>query len=436
MPGTHFPEIVADVSGPGNAAAAAPSFNATLPAALPGDAYLLAVTRDSHGSPGISLPAGWVELGEVVGPSGALVAAWYWRIVDGTEGASVPVTFDASDGYSWQVIRVRGADPLTLPEVVSAQGTGTSANAPALDPAAWDVENTLWLLAIHADQATTAGAPSGFANIDPGGVNTDAAIGSYTSLKSREQAVASQDPAATSIVVNEEWIAATIAIRPGDKPWVVGYNGGASQNTVASHGVLLPGNPVEVGDLLLVIDAQFQTGAGFSIADAGWASLGFHALGSLGLGVWWKQHDGSEPSPTVSYPVSTSYAYQTIAVRNWNGLDLPELAFLDNTSVNPDAPELNPVGWGIKDSVWIATAAFAHNGTVTSVNGFPAGYYGSNDQGVQNATGGRVASAWKRLKTVQEHPGEFVLGASKPWIAITMATPSFDAQIPDLALLV
>jgi hypothetical protein len=95
--------------------------------------------------------------------------------------------------------------------------SGSTPDPPSLNPSNWDVEDTLWLTAVSVDTSRTVTDHSNwdgagftdYADYVSGGNN-----GATLAIARLESAAASVDPGTITISSSDDWIAATIAIRP------------------------------------------------------------------------------------------------------------------------------------------------------------------------------------------------------------------------------
>lgn len=178
-----------------------------------GDLLVMLVGRAGGNLSGA--PSGWTSL---VLNNGTLSV--FIKKGAGTEGGgTVSVETVSNTGLGVQVYRVTGwADTgiiINDVEINTASGISTAPNPPSLNPAAWDIEDTLWL----------AVGSHGVASIDLTGYPTNYTNGTVTTGESgitqgyiysarRQNAVESENPASFSISGSASWRASTIAIRP------------------------------------------------------------------------------------------------------------------------------------------------------------------------------------------------------------------------------
>jgi hypothetical protein len=213
-PPSQFPvvESVTASSFPVHANSHAVAMPATVTA---GDLLLSIFT--SHAFATVATPAGWTLIGTTLNTT-VVRTSRYAKRADGTEGGTT-VNFQTSvmEPAVAQVFRIsRWFDDGVLTNAVAdaaATGTGLRPDPPALDPAAWGVENTLWLAVYGAQNlGMTSGYPTGYTNgryDESGGLVGRTSTGSAR----REAAVTSEDPSAFTNDADQPWVGVTIAIR-------------------------------------------------------------------------------------------------------------------------------------------------------------------------------------------------------------------------------
>jgi hypothetical protein len=188
-----------------------------MPATVSAGDLLLSIFT-SHAFATVTTPAGWTLIGTTLNTT-VVRTSRYAKRADGTEGGTT-VDFQTSvmETAAAHVYRITGwFDDGVLADAVAdaaVTGTGLSPDPPALDPAAWDVEQTLWIAAYGAENlGVTSGYPAGYTN---GQYNESGGVVGRVSTASarRENAVASEDPGAYRNDADQAWVAVTIAIRP------------------------------------------------------------------------------------------------------------------------------------------------------------------------------------------------------------------------------
>lgn len=216
-----FP-VVAAVNGGNHSVDVGSPFQHTvnLPSGIAsGDLLLVLFSSDGSGET-FSYPAGWNEM--VLEGGSGFTCNSAWRKADGTEGSTILVTLTSAEQSCHTSFRITGyfnsateGDFIQISTV--ADGTSVSPNANPLNPANWDVEDTLWIA-----WCTANGTVSPFTNVtayptDYTDGRTDLAEngnGVTNGTASRNNAVASEDTGAFTIDVSTTWRAFTIAIRP------------------------------------------------------------------------------------------------------------------------------------------------------------------------------------------------------------------------------
>jgi len=210
-----FPQIAATAT---TSSAVSTSHNINLPSGIQaGDLLLVGLTnKDSAGAP--TFPAGWTQVWSLANDPGAAnrcLHVGYYRIADGSEGATITVTFGGSVAVGAWAYRITGAHP-AIPEGATARnGTANdNPNPPPLNPAGWDIDDTLWIASFgEPGNRTVSAFPANYtlSQIDGDGI----------AVAARALAAASDDPGAFTISSNTFWVAATAAVR-GTKPRAFG----------------------------------------------------------------------------------------------------------------------------------------------------------------------------------------------------------------------
>jgi hypothetical protein len=171
------------------------------------------------GTPTVSgWPTGW---NEIIDRANAAVAMfWAYKFADGTESGNFTLTSSASEQGSFYVIRITGAHASTAPASTSATGVSNGLNCGPLNPADWDIEDTLWLGLGAVDTSRTitvwpSNSPDNRNSSPSGGAG-----GATAAFCSGESATSFYNPSSTTWAIssNDEWIAAAIAVRPAAAP--------------------------------------------------------------------------------------------------------------------------------------------------------------------------------------------------------------------------
>ena len=208
-----FP-VVAAVNG-GNNTTEGKNHTVNLPANISaGDLLLVIFGTDFFPNEDISFPEGWTSLFEVNNDPSApafRMGAWY-RVADGTEGATITVTTVTNQMTAHTSYRITGYSGVPECGTAAVATSGTAPNPPSLTPS-WGALDTLWFAIEGNDDVDTVTAyptdytngRADFANAT-GGCNVGSAY--------RELNAVSENPDAFTIAASEQWIANTIAVQP------------------------------------------------------------------------------------------------------------------------------------------------------------------------------------------------------------------------------
>jgi hypothetical protein len=227
-----------------------------------GDLLIVLFTND--GSATVTTPDGWSLLASNARGTAVRLSVYY-RIAAGTEGGTtVNFVTSASEQAAVQVYRITDWHGTTPPEIsTAATGTSTAPNPAFLNPAAWDVADTLWLAVAGQDRGDQSGItayPSSYED----GISTQSSVPAMTGVCRTHSArgvlaVASENPSAFTIPVSEEWVAFTIAVRPAPHDLTISSTEGGS--------VTEPGEGVFTYDEGTVVDLVATPGEGYRFVD-------------------------------------------------------------------------------------------------------------------------------------------------------------------------
>jgi hypothetical protein len=177
-----------------------------------GDLLIAFVTCDVTST--MTYPGGWPTLKEADAfNSQAKIKAAY-RICDGTEGASITVTFGTSQPMAARVLRITGWHGTTPPEA----STGTDMGAASINPdpdnltPSWGAADTLWLPALCHD--SNGGIPTSYPASYTNGEDITNSTTNGFSVCRRELNATSEDPAAYTITNSQECFVFTVGVRP------------------------------------------------------------------------------------------------------------------------------------------------------------------------------------------------------------------------------
>jgi hypothetical protein len=233
--------------------------NVNMPATVnAGDLLIVLFTND--GSATVTTPAGWSLLASDTSGSAVRLSVYY-KIAAGTEGGTtVNLVTSASEQAVAQVYKITNWHGTTPPEISTvATGADTRPNPASLNPAGWDVADTLWLAVAgqdRGDQLGTTAYPVHYTD----GTSTLSSSGTAncrTLSARRVLAIASENPGAFTIPAWEEWVAFTIAVRP------VPHDLTISISSTGGGSVIAPGEGVFTYDEGTVVDLVATPDAGY-----------------------------------------------------------------------------------------------------------------------------------------------------------------------------
>jgi hypothetical protein len=185
-----------------------------------GDLLLAFLSMDGGAVSSPTWPAGWA--GSTTGwTSTANTLLMRVKNAAGSETGTFSVTGLNSEQGAWAIWRIPAGTWYgvnVLDNVATANATTSNANPdpPSLDPANWGTENTLWFAVMSADTSRTVSAypssPDTFTNT--GSLVSGGTGGATLAWARLEKNASSVDPGTFTISSSDDWVAATIAIRP------------------------------------------------------------------------------------------------------------------------------------------------------------------------------------------------------------------------------
>jgi len=230
--------------------------NVDMPATVNAD-DLLIVLFTNDGNATVTTPGGWSALAS--DHNTAVRCSVYYKIAVGDEdGTTVDFVTSANEQAAAQVYRITNWHGTTPPEIsTAATGTSTRPNPASLDPAGWDVADTLWIAVAGQDRGQ--GTPTAYPAYYTDGISTlsSATTDSCRTLSARRVlAAASEDPSPFTIPASEEWVAFTIAVRPAPRDLTTSSTAGGSVTT-PGEGVFTYDEGTVV-DLVATPDADYR----------------------------------------------------------------------------------------------------------------------------------------------------------------------------------
>jgi hypothetical protein len=190
-----------------------------------------------------------------------------------------------------------------------------------------------------------------------------------------------------------------------------------------NHYVNMPAS-VNAGDLLIALftndgDAAVTTPSGWNLLASS------YVINQVRLSVYYKIAAGTEGGTTVNFVTSDNEqaAAQVYRITDWQGTTPPEISTAaTGTSAAPDPAFLDPAGWGVSNTLWLAVAG-QDRGNQIGTLAYPIGYTdGISTQSSDTNASCRIHSARRILLTASsENPGHFTIPVTEQWVAFTIA---------------
>jgi hypothetical protein len=159
--------------------------------------------------------SGWTQIFVVTDSANDQRMYAHYRDSD-PSGGTISITTNSAQVSNHRVWRISNADTSVAP--ASAQSASVGYDPPALNPAGWDVEDTLWITTINIFHEVAGLSITGFpASYTATGQLNGNAVGEVTTAwATRDNAVASENPGAfTASNEDGRGSVATIGIKPG-----------------------------------------------------------------------------------------------------------------------------------------------------------------------------------------------------------------------------
>jgi|GEM_PF-1238937 len=205
-------------------------------------------------------------------------------------------------------------------------------------------------------------------------------------------------------------------------PVVASVTETAFDTATKDHYVNMPAT-VNAGDLLIVLFSN--DGDETVTTPAGWSLLASDANGTqVRLSVYYKIAAGTEGGTTVNFVTSDNEeaAAQVYRITDWHGTTPPEISTAaTDTSNKPNPASLDPIGWDVSDTLWLAVAG-QDRGDQDGTTAYPAYYTDGISTPSSNGTRScRTLSARRVLAAASENPGPFTIPVLEEWVAFTIA---------------
>lgn len=194
---------------------------------------LLAIAVEYDGNSTDAEFSGWgasfTEAGDRAGTTTMAIGVAYKWSTGSETGTFTVTTADTSTNDSVMILlAIPGAHPTTPPEVsvMTTSVAAPPAVGTALNPTAWDLEDTLWVAVGGSGETGTGGsftaisaAPANYSDHANSGITADVVGGINASVAFRQLAATSEAPGAwTGDTTNARGAALVIAVRPMGEP--------------------------------------------------------------------------------------------------------------------------------------------------------------------------------------------------------------------------
>lgn len=171
----------------------------------------LNVSRVTDGAP--SVPSGWTVLYNANYSTGTShnKARCYYRVADGSEGATVTVSsavFPRMSATTYRISNYQGTPEAGSP----VNGVSVNPNPPSLSPS-WGSDKTLWIAINHSSAGSTVTHPTSYGGAVDGYTGVFNEFHARTATSHRELEAASEDPGVFTLGQSVDWVANTVAIR-------------------------------------------------------------------------------------------------------------------------------------------------------------------------------------------------------------------------------
>lgn len=198
-------------------------------------------SSSGQGAPGGSVFSSWGAsftefCDQMTTNSSTMAIGAAYKISTGSETGTFTVAQAATiTGHAAMcLLSIPGAHQTTAPEVGTiANGTTAAADPGALNPAGWDVEDTLWIAVRSSGETATGGSftglstpPADYGDSAQSGISSDVVGGVEGGVSFRQLAAASEDVGAgTCDVSNARNSQLTIAVRPAPEVFTPRHTG-------------------------------------------------------------------------------------------------------------------------------------------------------------------------------------------------------------------
>lgn len=199
------------------------------------------------------------------------------------------------------------------------------------------------------------------------------------------------------------------------------------------------------GDLLVAVISCKAVGCGAG-ENASWNIINEESAGSsfVNSRIFTRIADGTETATSAfTTATNTQWAYQTYRIVGHDDSVPVESASATSAAspnTTPDPPSLNPVGWDVENTLWLAVVSWACPSTFTEVTADPTGYTTirtgnrCEENNWPTDVGLSVEGTSRQAATDSQDPSAFTISQSQRWNTFTIAVrPQADPPLVTLA---
>ncbi len=200
----------------------------------------------------------------------------------------------------------------------------------------------------------------------------------------------------------------------------VGHSTEPSNET--THDAVMPAGTAS-GDLLIMfITMDGSTSNTITVSEAGWTALSNpEGASAVQTAVFYKFLTAAQSNFTWASNNTQESVTRVYRITGAHASQVPEFDATINdasSSTDPDPPSLNPTGWDVEDTLWIAW--FGADSNITTINSYPTNF---TDNNFYDDTGGGVSAAFatRENAAASEDPGIFDMNGNDDNIVWTIA---------------
>jgi len=211
--------------------------------AVPDSGDLLVILLGVDGLLTATFPDGYTAFPGMPEVSSTFTLNMVYRVCDGSEAASINVTFSGSDQATYQAYRITGHAGTAPTGCTPAAAATDSPDPPLCDPGSSAERLWLAVFGLNNSVITVSSYPSNYTN----GI-TDASSGARVGSARRELEASSEDPGVFTLSASQSWVSYTVGIA------ATGGGGGGEVFLENRHGIeqgIKPQTAAGIGGVLI-----------------------------------------------------------------------------------------------------------------------------------------------------------------------------------------